>query len=290
MNRESTKKAFSLIELSIVILIIGIIIAGVTQSSRMVAAFRLSAAKTQTNSSPVSSITSVVMWLEATSDKSFLDIESEDQSLVSTWNDIGQYFLVKNNAVQPTVLNRPKYILNCINKLPCVRFDGAASYLKFDGTPIVGVEYTVFVVEQRSSNKASNYFIGGSSIAGDAQLILGYRGNGTFTFAQHADDYDASVPLYSSPTNPVIHVVTRSSTNKSYSRNGTLATLTPINGGNMTSPLTSYPNATIGDYGNNALFYSGDIGEIIMFNRALKYEERKAVEAYLSKKWQIPVS
>lgn len=43
------KKAFSLIELSIVILIIGIIVAGVTQGLRLINAFRLSSAKSLTN-------------------------------------------------------------------------------------------------------------------------------------------------------------------------------------------------------------------------------------------------
>ncbi len=40
-NKFSLKKAFSLIELSIVILIIGILVAGVTQSSRLVLAMKL---------------------------------------------------------------------------------------------------------------------------------------------------------------------------------------------------------------------------------------------------------
>lgn len=53
------QKAFSLIELSIVILIIGILVAGVTQSSRLVKQIRLASIKSMTLSSPVSSIMTI---------------------------------------------------------------------------------------------------------------------------------------------------------------------------------------------------------------------------------------
>ena len=34
----------------------------------------------------------------------------------------------------------------------------------------------------------------------------------------------------------------------------------------------------------------GDIAEIIIFDRALKAEDRKAIEQYLSKKWGIKLT
>ena len=40
---------------------------------------------------------------------------------------------------------------------------------------------------------------------------------------------------------------------------------------------------------NIGLVCNGDIGEIIIFSRALKTEERQAVERYLGKKWGIRV-
>ncbi|MFM7682251.1 MAG: prepilin-type N-terminal cleavage/methylation domain-containing protein, partial [Bacteroidota bacterium] len=58
------KLAFSLIELSIVILIIGILVAGVTQSSRLVAQMRLASAQSVTRSADISSIRDMVFWAE----------------------------------------------------------------------------------------------------------------------------------------------------------------------------------------------------------------------------------
>jgi prepilin-type N-terminal cleavage/methylation domain-containing protein len=46
--KKKLLKAFSLIELSIVILIIGIVVAGVTQSSRLVRQMRLASVKSMT--------------------------------------------------------------------------------------------------------------------------------------------------------------------------------------------------------------------------------------------------
>lgn len=60
------KQAFSLIELSIVILIIGILVAGVTQSSRLVRQIKLYSAQSITRSSDINSIGEMVFWAETT--------------------------------------------------------------------------------------------------------------------------------------------------------------------------------------------------------------------------------
>ena len=86
--RKKITKAFSLIELSIVILIIGILVAGVTQSSRLLKQMRLATIKNLTLNSPVSSIKDLAVWLESTMDQSFLDSEENTGSAISVWNDL----------------------------------------------------------------------------------------------------------------------------------------------------------------------------------------------------------
>ena len=92
------KKAFSLIELSIVILIIGILVAGVTQSSRLIREFRVSTAESLTQSSPVASIKGLTFWLETSLDASFLPNEAEDGMVITQWNDINPQTTTKSNA------------------------------------------------------------------------------------------------------------------------------------------------------------------------------------------------
>ena len=65
------KNAFSLIELSIVILIIGILVAGVTTSSRLIRAMKLISAKQLTQSSPVLTISDLLAWFEPTKEGIF---------------------------------------------------------------------------------------------------------------------------------------------------------------------------------------------------------------------------
>jgi hypothetical protein len=54
-------------------------------------------------------------------------------------------------------------------------------------------------------------------------------------------------------------------------------------------PLVAYENANFGSY-DGLGYYQGNIGEIIIFNRGLKNEERRSIEEYLGKKWKIEIS
>ena len=127
-------KAFSLIELSIVILIIGILVAGVTQSSRLINMMKLQSTRSLTMASPVSSISNLVLWYEPTLEQSFDSSEASDATEVTTWYDINPQSSSKNNAISIGSA-RPKYKANCLNGLPCLSFDGN-DYL--DTTQLIG--------------------------------------------------------------------------------------------------------------------------------------------------------
>ncbi|MBP7709944.1 MAG: prepilin-type N-terminal cleavage/methylation domain-containing protein [Rickettsiales bacterium] len=138
-------KAFSLIEISIVILIIGILVAGVTQSSRLIAKSKLQTAQTLTKSSPVAGVRGLLFWFEPTLDESFISSETNDQTVITQWNDINPQNTVKYNATAGQKTNSalvsynmapggtsgntsgPTYIVNGINNLPTLRFTNNAS-------------------------------------------------------------------------------------------------------------------------------------------------------------------
>lgn len=287
-NRKlQNKKAFSLIELSIVLLIIGIIIAGITQSTRLIAAFKLSSARSLTQSSPVASMTNLTIWWETTSIASFSEAQADNGITVTKWYDINPTSTYKYDTTGgPGAL----YTANCANGLPCLRFAGnTTTYFNYDGTFLVNSDFTIIVVEQRRSS-GSNYFLAGSIEATNQNMHLGYRNNTTETFALYANDYDVTVTGYSSPI-PKIHVYTfNSAVGKTLHLNGALATFL-AGSATGTTALSAYPNSRIGYSATNSpVLYNGDICEIIMFNRALKTEERRSIESYLGKKWGITVS
>ena len=68
---KKLKLAFSLIEIPVVILIIGILIAGISQVIDLYADYRFIVAKNLTKNSRVGRIEDLEIWLETTSDESF---------------------------------------------------------------------------------------------------------------------------------------------------------------------------------------------------------------------------
>jgi hypothetical protein len=82
-----------------------------------------------------------------------------------------------------------------------------------------------------------------------------------------------------------------------YKNGGTALALTAITNGYNGALGGSYATGTaqmmIGARDNSGsvdAYFAGKIAEIIIFSRNLKDEERKAVEAYLGRKWGIKVS
>ena len=82
---KSQKLAFSLIEISMVILVIGILIAGISQGIDLYQDTKFSIAQTLTKNSRVNRIADLEMWLETTLDDSFVASEKIANSNISKW-------------------------------------------------------------------------------------------------------------------------------------------------------------------------------------------------------------
>lgn len=163
--------------------------------------------------------------------------------------------------------------------------------MTFDASMVVGVSYTIFVVEQRRGNSlTTNHFLGGTTPANYSNLHLGYATGTALRFGHFGYDIDYTVPSYSSPV-PRMHSFRFSKTGgKSYWLNGGVNTdaADPL----QTIALTSYSGSALGRFANaiQSFYFNGDIAELIIFTRDLKTEERQAVEAYLGKKYSIKIS
>ncbi len=136
------------------------------------------------NNSLINLDKNLVLWLETTSDRSFISSEKVDTALgatgtISTWNDLNLQAYPRNNAIQATTANKPRYIADGINGLPVVNFDGNSDFFPFDGTALVNSNYTIFVVEQRRSGKTNNGFIAGKGTGDNQLLFLSYNGTNT---------------------------------------------------------------------------------------------------------------
>ncbi len=289
MTKSENKKllAFSLIELSIVVLIIGILIAGVTQGSRLIRQSQIKTAQNQTTNSPVNATPGLNLWLETTLDGSIISTTNgtapENGDLISAWNDINNQDPIKNNATQATSANQPTYILNGINGLPSLRFNGSSTILNVGSGIMSGPEFTVIAVVERLASTATA-ILGPTSTSG---VSVGYNGstnaiifNGNGGSGNSVVNY--TVPAYSTPFQAIMSFTENSSTSSTFYLNSAIQGPS-INGMPYARPA-SYTVGRSFNYG----YFQGDLAEMIVFNRVLKASERASIENYLAKKWGIP--
>ena len=312
------KNAFSLIELSIVILIIGILVAGVTSSSRLVSQMKLSSAKAITISSPVSSIQGLSAWYETTIESSF-DSSIGDQDQVAIWYDINPQSSFKNNLTQSNSSNRPTYIKSGIGGIPSINFNN--SNLQFDNF-ILNSSYTIFIVFKRS-NVANNVgmdlltLLSGGPTGNAGLLIEIQQSSGAWLGLNrsirllHRYPYSASWGSnendnYTSLSYPILeggeYILGYVRNYNNLSGGSPTASYINGNNANYVAVLSGYSTygfniqsfvgpltMVVGNLIAANRPFSGMISEIIIYDRALKTDELTDVSKYLSKKYSIKI-
>ena len=292
MNKKHT--AFSLMELSIVILIISIITAGITQSSKLISSFRLSSSRNLTQNSPVSATEGLVGWFESVSVASFADAETNNGSQVSQWNDINPQSSLKKSLTQPTAGNRPTYTLSAINGIPALKFTSSSSqYLEF---PFSGdfnqKNFTIFAVVQPTAAPTGNGAIISSvteaTFKGYAMYLTSGSQYQTWLGSVAASAWQGTtISAAGAANNTALLTAVYDGTNYRFYFDGAQV------GANLA--VNFDPNILrvlrIGAAGNDTTtatsFFNGYIGEIIIYGRALKNDDRTPIEAYLTKKWGL---
>ena len=155
------KRAFSLIELSIVILIIGILVAAIVKGQGLLANIKLAAAQSLTASSPVNGINNLTFWYETSNPDSFIGNENTDGSFITKWLDRNPQSSYKNDGyggqnsssdnfyytIATGNVSGPEYIQDGIGGLPTLRFDNS------------GDNYRYVVVDPKGSNQPNKSFI-----------------------------------------------------------------------------------------------------------------------------------
>jgi hypothetical protein len=240
--------------------------------------------------SPINSIPDLNMWLEATLDGSVISASNsnvpENGDLISAWNDINSQDSNKNNATQATSANQPTYVAKGINDLPVLSFDGVNDRFTIGNGIIKEANFTVISVLQRTSS-TSGPIIGGISTTG---VSVGHSGNDTFIYIFNGnggngnDALAFSTPAYSTPIPKIMSFTENSSRTGSFYLNGVVQS--PLSSPTMSIPY-AYPTTYTVGFSLNLGYFSGQIGEIIVFNRVLKASERASIENYLAKKWGI---
>lgn len=200
MSSNKKNRAFSLIELCVIILVIGIFISAIFVADGMISKFRIKTASALTVSSPINSISLTSLWLETSLESSFNSSNLSTGDSLSSWNDQKN---TSNKIAVTAVGTGPEYS-NTINRVHAVKFSGSSTnYLEIaDASFLNGSDYTIIVLEKRQSANANNYFFGDSTITtANQSLLLGYKLDGKVTHSQGSGtSYDSTISAYADST------------------------------------------------------------------------------------------
>jgi prepilin-type N-terminal cleavage/methylation domain-containing protein len=312
--KNNFKKAFSLIEISIVILVVGILIAGISKGVDLVYDMRLATARALTDKAPMFGIENLELWLETTSENSlatgtttFTNVKNPpDKKEIGRWNDLNPTLINpnnKNHAVQGTLGYQPLYIQDGINRLPALMFDGSDDYIASTNKFSIINNFTVFVVGFPKASCPINTSVhpgtvGQKYIFYPLQGDIVYGGNNAASSGvslcenfiapvEHGDNYMPYVISNQRVIKQPIQFTLKyaSGASKLYI-NSTDSYSASASGKNI-FPGLSFGGGRPGIYGENYGYFKGFIGEIIVYSADLNDADRKLIEAYLIEKWRI---
>jgi len=286
------KKAFSLIEISVVILVIGILISGISLAFDMYTETSLKTAQSLTKSSRILRIDELSLWLESTSDNAFTK-EKGDNKAISIWKDINpkSTFPIATNSTSASLY--PSYISSAINNLP------AASFSKT--SPSIGDCLTIS--NNYLINNSENfvlYLIYNPKTLDDGIIIEKNNATSTnFPFSLELNSGYYKFSVKNSANNISVIGAKRAKINTP-----NLIRLSRVKGSQIEIMINDVSSQTIDTLTSSTLndselsigcrngatpanFINGDIGEVAFFNRSLNNSETKDIEDYLYKKWKI---
>ncbi|MEI8135144.1 MAG: T9SS type A sorting domain-containing protein [bacterium] len=211
-----------------------------------------------------------ILWLRADTGV------TSDNGTVSDWASQSTV-LLKKSAYQQLPISRPSYRTDQINHLPVVHFDGRYNFL--DCAPIFPArkDYTVSFVARVADVYRTNYFFGGNN-----HVI--YTGGNPYTVVRN-DTFPAPyltsvIPLIASE--PTIITVSYRQSNQTASLyiDGEFADSSRI-GQNLDKQI--YLGAFQANGSLNA-----DLAEIVLYDSVLSKANRRKLEGYFFKKYDIP--
>lgn len=283
------RSAFSLLEISVVLMVIAVLTAGVTQGVGLINSARLANARSITSKSAVPNIPGLVAWYETSLKESLKNGENVDGTQITTWHDVSPNSIAaKKNKLTKTAGNDALYRLAGINKVPSILFNGSgkvtiSAFYQGDVT-----QATVFLVFQPNFSPSSTQVIPFDSYNGQNRFSIGIKNNAVrLDNGTGADTGTGSNPAsFSSGSAYAVAAYINGSSSGAYVNNAT----TLAGAANIDSGSNSLNGVSIGADKNGSSGFTGFISEIIIYNRPLKLQERKDVMSYLSKKYKISVS
>lgn len=284
--------AFSLVEISVVVLVIGILIASIYQIAEMVPEAALRSARSLSKSSRVGRIDDLALWLDATSTSAY-DQEKNNNNTISIWKDSNP------KATTPASLNAqstslyPSYILSSINNLPATRFiktsASVGNCLNVSSGGLINSSedfdlYLVFspnslddgIIIEKNNATATNFPF-------SLELVSGY-----YKFSVKDSSNTISITATKKAKIKTPNLI-RLSRTKGAQIEIAINGISTQSSDTLTTSTLNNAELAIGCRNGStpANFINGDIGEVAFFNRNLNIKEKGDIEEYLYQKWKM---
>jgi prepilin-type N-terminal cleavage/methylation domain-containing protein len=283
--KKTKNSAFSLIELSIVIFIIGILIIGATQGYSLVKSAQISNARGLTAKSPISQIQGLIAWYETSLKESINLTEIKEGANISAWKDVSPSSIINgNNKLTAVASSNITYSQSGINKIPSIKFTGSSNLSITNFSQGSSSQATIFlVIKPNYAPDSTNFktiFDGKStsfsfSIKSDMiQLNAGTAASSASFANSFANSGEYIIATYFNGSNSKVYINSDS----------------PIGGSSINPGSNQITGITIGTNMSGASGFSGFISEVVIFNRVIKNAERKEIFNYLSKKYKISIN
>lgn len=277
------RKAFSLIEISLVIFIISLITLSIMVGSNIIQSTKLSSAINASNSSVVNSIPGLKIWLDATSSYALRKNEIDNDLKISQWKSADFVTREKFTFLQSSESLKPEYKKNFINHLPALH-SSSATMLESKYKPL-NKDATFFLVIKNPSNPGNRTILVGSNRNFQIAIINNIAQGIQLCYNMSGCLYSHNQSNFPKPgSNSIISIKFKSDSSDSnalsYFINGEKTPISHSTSGLFFNKTSSELKLSFNDIA---------IGEIIIFDRYLNENRRKSVESYLSKKWGIKI-
>jgi hypothetical protein len=190
-----------------------------------------------------------------------------------------------------------------INGLPVLKFNGASNLVAANFPTFSTGNYTLFIVYQSSLTQNGTVLSDRNGAAPQVKIQFSVinSGGGGYQICDNVVAscfYSNALLTINNNTNYVFSAVYTAGATVSYYQNGGNAVVIPGAGATPVSGATGAPGPSAGGLYIGSVspacclgnYFTGLIGEIIIFDRALKNEERTAIQNYLGRKWGIKIT
>ncbi len=227
----------------------------------------------------------VRLWLDAHDVDGDGTSEGAGETYSTTWADKSG---LSNNFVQGTAGNLPTRTLGGLGGKDILTFDGANDhFVGVNGAVLAAGDdtYTYFAVFRSNTAAGAHSVYEQAGAGGGARSAL-LQVNGAYGFNGESNDRHDLVPISANSW----HVTAMSVDNALNPNNIKITDNGAFFQGTTGNPAALNVGTTstnVGRKANNAEFMSGNIAEIIVYDRVLTTTEQADVSAYLNSKWGV---